>query len=183
MNDDDAVIYVRERELLFWSTANVNAIQTYGSLVPDSARYAPPEINKGGWEIIKRNPLAAVDSYGLGILVYEVFNGSFTGPDQVGKTTNIPPSMHQSYRRLSAANPKLRLSAANFVDQGKKIGGFFETPLIRLTDDIESLGLKNDEEREEFLKLVHIRKPYETKLTFTVNLTPYLKTFLKTFSR
>ena len=91
--------------------------------------------------------------------------------------------MHQSYRRLSAANPKLRLSAANFVDQGKKIGGFFETPLIRLTDDIESLGLKNDEEREEFLKLVHIRKPYETKLTFTVNLTPYLKTFLKTFSR
>ncbi|KUL90429.1 hypothetical protein ZTR_00306 [Talaromyces verruculosus] len=44
MNDDDAVIY------------------TYGSLVPDSARYTPPEINKGGWEIIKRNPLAAVDS-------------------------------------------------------------------------------------------------------------------------
>ena len=74
------------------------------------------------------------------------------GPDQVGKTTNIPPSMHQSYRRLSAANPKLRLSAANFVEQGKKIGGFFETPLIRLTDDIESLGLKSDEEREEFLK-------------------------------
>ncbi|EED24003.1 protein kinase family protein [Talaromyces stipitatus ATCC 10500] len=133
MNDDDAVIY------------------TYGSLVPDSARYAPPEINKGGWEIIKRNPLAAVDSYGLGILVYEVFNGNFTSPDQVGKTTNIPPSMHQSYRRLCAANPKLRLSAANFVEQGKKIGGFFETPLIRLTDDIESLGLKDDAEREEFL--------------------------------
>ena len=34
----------------------------------------------------------------------------------------------------------------------EKIGGFFETPLIRLTDDIENLGLKNDEEREDFLK-------------------------------
>ncbi|KAL1980838.1 hypothetical protein VTN96DRAFT_3492 [Rasamsonia emersonii] len=133
MNDDDAVIY------------------TYGSLVPDSARYSPPEISKGGWETIKRNPLTAVDSYGLGILIFEVFNGSFSGGDQVGKTTNIPPSMHQSYRRLCNANPKLRLSPANFVEQGKKIGGFFETPLIRLTDDIESLGLKNDAEREEFI--------------------------------
>lgn len=95
-----------------------------------------------------------MDSFGLGILIFEVFNGGFAGADQVGKTTNVPPSMHQSYRRLCTANPKIRLSAANFVDQGKKIGGFFETPLIRLTDDIESLGLKNDSEREEFLKWV-----------------------------
>lgn len=106
---------------------------------------------KGGWDVIKRNPLTAVDSYGLAALVYEVFNGSFTG-DQVGKTTGIPPSMHSSYKRLCAANPKIRLSAAHFVEQGKKRGGFFETPLIRLTDDIDSLGLKSDAEREEFLK-------------------------------
>ncbi|KAL3460753.1 armadillo-type protein [Aspergillus heterothallicus] len=133
MNDGQAVIY------------------TYGSLVPDAARYTPPEIVKGGWDAVKRHPLTAVDSYGLAILIYEVFNGSFTGGDQVGKTTNIPPSMHQSYKRLGTANPKIRLSAAHFVEQGKKSGGFFETPLIRLTDDIDSLGLKSDAEREEFL--------------------------------
>ncbi|KAL4913541.1 armadillo-type protein [Aspergillus aurantiobrunneus] len=133
MNDDQAVIY------------------TYGSLVPDAARYNPPEIVKGGWDAIKRHPLTAVDSYGLAILVFEVFNGYFTGGDQVGRTTNIPPSMHQSYKRLGTANPKLRLSPAHFVEQGKKSGGFFETPLIRLTDDIDSLGLKSDSEREEFL--------------------------------
>ncbi|KAL4809707.1 armadillo-type protein [Aspergillus unguis] len=133
MNDDQAVIY------------------TYGSLVPDAARYTPPEIVKGGWDAVKRHPLTAVDSYGLAILIFEVFNGNFTGGDQVGRTTNIPPSMHQSYKRLGTANPKIRLSPAHFVEQGKKSGGFFETPLIRLTDDIESLGLKNDAEREEFL--------------------------------
>lgn len=104
--------------------------------------------------MIKRHPLAAVDAYGLGILIYEVFNGSFAGGDQVGKTTNIPPNMHQSYKRLCTANPKLRLSAAHFVEQGKKSGGFFQTPLIRLADDIESLGLKNDAEREEFIRYV-----------------------------
>ncbi|RAL00313.1 COPI-interacting protein CEX1 [Aspergillus ibericus CBS 121593] len=133
MNDENAVIY------------------TYGSLVPDAARYTPPEVVKGGWDTIKRNPLTAIDAYGLGILVYEVFNGNFSSGDQVGKTTNIPPSMQQSYKRLCTANPKIRLSPAHFVEQGKKSGGFFETPLIRLTDDIESLGLKNDAEREEFV--------------------------------
>ncbi|KAJ5086405.1 hypothetical protein NUU61_007712 [Penicillium alfredii] len=134
MKEDDAIIY------------------TYGSIVPDAARYTPPEVLKGGWDIIKRHPLAAVDAYGLGILIFEVFNGFFAGADQVGKTTNIPPSMQQSYKRLSTANPKLRLSPAHFVEQGKKHGGFFQTPLIRLSEDIESLGLKSDAEREEFIK-------------------------------
>lgn len=128
-------------------------MQTYGSLVPDSARYTPPEVVKGGWEEIKRNPLGAVDAYGLGILIFEVFNhGGFYTNEQVGKTTNIPPSMQQSYKRLCAANPKLRLKAGQFVEQGKRHGGFFQTPLIRVTDDIESLGLKNDAEREEVIK-------------------------------
>ena len=126
--------------------------KTYGSLVPDAARFTPPEVTKGGWEAIKRHPLAAVDAYGLGILVFEVYNGNFAGGDQVGRTTNIPPKMQQSYKRLCAANPKLRLSPAHFVEQGKKEGGFFQTPLIRLTEDMANLGLKTEAERDEFIK-------------------------------
>ncbi|KAJ6089462.1 hypothetical protein N7467_004678 [Penicillium canescens] len=133
MKEDDAIIY------------------TYGSIMPDAARFTPPEVVKGGWDTIKRHPLAAVDAYGLGILIFEVFNGNFAGGDQVGKTTNIPPSMQQSYKRLCTANPKLRLSPGHFVEQGKKHGGFFQTPLIRMTEDIDSLGLKTDAEREEFI--------------------------------
>ncbi|KAJ5827523.1 Armadillo-like helical [Penicillium robsamsonii] len=133
MKEDDAIIY------------------TYGSSVPDAARYTPPEVVKTGWDTIKRNPLAAVDAYGLGILIFEVFNGGFSGGDQAGKTTNIPTSMQQSYKRLCTANPKLRLSPGHFVEQGKKEGGFFQTPLIRMTEDIDSLGLKSDDEREEFI--------------------------------
>ncbi|PGH02215.1 SCY1 protein kinase [Blastomyces parvus] len=134
MKEDDAIIY------------------TYGSLMPDSSRYAPPEIAKGGgWETIKRNPLPATDSYNFGCLIFEVFNGSYRGNDQAGQTSNIPPSMHQSYKRLMNPNPKLRLSVAHFLEQGKRSGGFFETPLIRLTQDIESLGLKSEEERDQFI--------------------------------
>jgi len=134
MKDDEAIIY------------------TYGSLVPDSGRYLPPEVANGGWTAIKRSPLAVTDSYGLGILVFEVFNGSFRSADQLGQTKIIPPRMVQSYRRLINSNPKLRLSAGHFVEQGKKAGGFFETPLIRLTTDVDNLGLKTESERDQFLR-------------------------------
>ncbi|KMU87096.1 kinase family protein [Coccidioides immitis H538.4] len=132
MKEDDAVIY------------------TYGSLLPDSHRYAPPEVVKGGWETIKRNPLHAVDSYNFGTLIFETFNGNFQN-NQAGQTSNIPPSMHQSYKKLVNPNPKLRLSLAHFIEQGQRAGGFFDSPLIRLTQDIDSLGLKDDAEREEFI--------------------------------
>ena len=107
---------------------------------------------RNGWDTIKRNPLPAVDAYNFGALIFEIFNGGFRGGDQAGQTTNIPPSMQQSYKRLMNSNPKLRLSVAHFLEQGQRSGGFFETPLIRLTQDVESLGLKTDEEREAFVK-------------------------------
>lgn len=137
MNDDEAVIY------------------NYGTLVPGSNRYAPPEAASNGWSSIKKNPLAATDAYGLGILIYEAFNGGFVGSDQLAQSKSIPAIMVQSYRRLVNANPKLRMSAGTFLDQGKKAGSFFETPLIHITEGAESLGLKSETERDEFLRSVY----------------------------
>lgn len=145
-------MYVMAKVLHSATFSGLREWQTYGTLVPDSGRYSPPEIVKAGWDTTKRNPLSAVDAYHFGILIFEVFNGSFMGAEQAGQTKNVPPSMHQSYKRLLNPNPKTRLSVAHFWEQGRKSGGFFETPLIRLTEGIESLGLKSDNEREEFLK-------------------------------
>ncbi|KAL9640554.1 MAG: hypothetical protein Q9164_000220 [Protoblastenia rupestris] len=133
MKEDDPIIY------------------KYGSLLPSANTYAPPEIVKSGWETIKHYPLPATDSWGFGLLVFEVFNGCFIESDQIGLTKNLPPSMYQSYKRLLNANPKVRLSVPHFREQGRRSGGFFETPLIKLSEGIESLGLKSGEEREEFL--------------------------------
>ncbi|KAH8902730.1 ARM repeat-containing protein [Coniochaeta sp. PMI_546] len=133
VKDDDAVIY------------------TYGSLVPDSARYTPPELARSGWEAIKKSPHSVVDSYGFGVLIFEVFNGSFLGPDQAGQTKGVPPSMHSSYKRLVNANPKARLSVGHFLEQGRRSGAFFDTPLIKLTEGVDNLGVKSETEREAFL--------------------------------
>lgn len=128
--------------------------QTYGSVVPDSGRYTPPELTKSGWDALKRSPHSAVDAYEFGALVFEVFNGTFNGGDQAGQTKNIPPSMQSSYKRLMNANPKARLSVAHFLEQGRRNGAFFDSPLIKLTDGIENLGVKTEEEREAFLEYV-----------------------------
>ncbi|MCJ1315092.1 hypothetical protein MMC15_000408 [Xylographa vitiligo] len=133
MKEDDAVIY------------------TYAGLVPDINRCIPPEVVKTGWDAIKRNPVAAVDSYEFGLLIFEVFNSGVSGTDHVSETTNIPPSIQQSYIRLLNANPKARLTVSHFLEQGRRNGGFFETPLIRLSEGIESLGLKSEGERAELL--------------------------------
>jgi SCY1-like protein 1 len=74
------------------------------------------------------------------------------GLDQVGQTKGIPPGMHSSYKRLVNANPKARLSVGHFLEQGKRHGSFFDSPLIKLTEGVDNLGVKSPEEREAFLK-------------------------------
>ena len=145
-----------------WKLAGVDALSSmkeedaivyrYGSLLPDSARYAAPEVADEGWSAIKKSPISAPDAFGLGVLVFEVFNSSFRGTDQLSQVKAIPPEMAPSYRRLVNKNPKARISAGQLVELGRKSGGFFETPLIRLTNDIENFGLKDESERTAFLR-------------------------------
>ncbi|KAI6080756.1 ARM repeat-containing protein [Hypoxylon rubiginosum] len=134
VKDDEAVIY------------------RYGSLVPDSARYTPPELARSGWDAIKKAPHSAVDAYNFGTTIFEVFNGDFMGADQTGQTKGIPPTMHAGYKRLVNANPKARITVGTFLEQGRRSGGFFDSSLIKLTEGIDNLGVKSESEREEFLE-------------------------------
>lgn len=133
MREDDAIIY------------------SMGKLLPESGLYAPAEVAKSDWEAIKHNPLSAPDSYGFALLMYEAFNGCMVSHGSIGQTKSIPSNMQQHYKRLLQQNPKIRLSVSHFRQQGRRSGGFFETPLIKLSEGIEGLSLKSDGEREEFL--------------------------------
>ena len=133
MKEDDAILF------------------SQGSLVPDIGRYTPPEVAKSGWDSVRKNPLHAVDAYDYGILISEVFSGGFSGTDQIGSTKNVPLQVHTSYKRLTHAVPKMRLSVAHFLEQGSRSGGYFDTALIQLSEGIDNLGLKNTSEKDEFL--------------------------------
>ena len=129
-----------------------NGYQTYGSLLPKSGQHAPPELVQSGWQTIKNLPVHAVDSYNLGTFVYEIFNGVSSASGQVGQTTNIPQKLQQSYKRLLNSNPRVRMSVEAFVTHGQRAGGFFDCELVHLTEGLENMGLKSDEEREEYLE-------------------------------
>ncbi|KAH9906992.1 ARM repeat-containing protein [Xylariomycetidae sp. FL2044] len=133
VKDDEAIIY------------------SYGSLVPDSGRYTPPELARSGWDAIKKSPHSAVDAFNFGTTIFEVFNGDFMGTDQAGQTKSIPPSMHAGYKRLVNANPKARITVGTFLEQGRRSGSFFDSPLIKLTEGVDNLGVKSEAERERFL--------------------------------
>lgn len=134
MKEDDAVIF------------------TQASLLPDMGRYTPPEALKTGWEATRSNLVHAVDSYGYGILIAEVFSGSLSGSDGLSNIRDIPQNMQASYKRLIHAVPKMRLSVGHFLEQGIRHGSFFDTSLIKLTDGVDNLGLKSESERDAFLR-------------------------------
>lgn len=112
----------------------------------------PPEVAKSSWDMYRGNSWAAVDAYGIGVLISEAFNNQ---PIRVGQTPeagSIPANMTQMFKRLVNPNPKLRPSVGTFLEQGRRSGGYFQTPLITFSENIDSLGLMSEGERDVFLR-------------------------------
>jgi SCY1-like protein 1 len=98
-------------------------------------------------------PIHVADSWNFGTLIYEVFNaGAFSNSEQLMQARKVPQNMAASYKRLIQQNPKTRLSIAHFLEQGNRSRGFFDTPLIRVAHFVENMGVKDQAEREEFLR-------------------------------
>ncbi|KAI5295250.1 hypothetical protein KEM52_001942, partial [Ascosphaera acerosa] len=138
-------------EVLSSARDGESLVYTSSALLPDYAVTAPPETAQRGPDALRDGPHAAADAYGLGVLVCQVFNGGVFSATATAKGGGVPAKMQQSCRRLLVANPKVRLSVAQFVEHGTRAGGFFDTPLIRLAEEIDRLGLKDEDEREEFI--------------------------------
>lgn len=108
----------------------------------------------GNWDSIKKNPISATDSFGYGLLCHECFAGSFASAEQATQAKAVPSDMQVAWRRLLNPSPKTRLSTANFLEQGRRIGGFFNSPLINLSEGVDQLGLMTESERDEFFGYV-----------------------------
>ena len=128
--------------------------QTYSTSFPAYRDALPPEVGKSGWGVYKSVPWSAVDAYGYGCLLTELFRGSPPTPGRLPDVGNIPSNMQQVCKRLLNANPRMRPSLSQVLDQGRKQGGYFCSSLIDLSENIDSLGLKSEAEREEFLRCV-----------------------------
>ncbi|KAK9459409.1 armadillo-type protein [Lipomyces oligophaga] len=154
-------------ELLTSTKDEEPVIYTFAGLVPDARRFAPPEVGKGGWEALKKQPHHLLDSYLFGALIYEIFNGRFISSDQLQAATrkNIPPDLFGAFKKLTHISPRQRGSIKQFIEVGKSEsapgGGFFRLDMILLSENMTSLNVQSEVERDSFLKeLQRIRSKF-----------------------
>ena len=71
------------------------------------SKYAPPELKSSPYA----ETTAEQDMWGLGCIVWEVFNGQLGSAGDLGRIGNIPKKLTATYKELVAAKPNLRPNA------------------------------------------------------------------------
>ncbi|KAF9978646.1 hypothetical protein BGZ73_001299 [Actinomortierella ambigua] len=128
------------------------AILSFSGLVPDSNRYAPPEVRKKSWNVVKDNDLWATDTWHFACLIYEVYNGAFSTPEQLATPGNVPAEMAPYYKNLLRPDPKVRPSVSDFLDKGLQAKGFFQNDLVQVVLFLENFSVKEPLAKETFLR-------------------------------
>lgn len=109
-------------DTLDWKLGYLDTLSEYSSLSASllarctgmtGAQYKPAELVRGDMEAVSAAPPGAVDSWGMGCLMQEVFSGcELTAPEQLRNTDSIPKDLLPEYQKLLNQNPARRLSAA-----------------------------------------------------------------------
>ncbi|KAF9097153.1 hypothetical protein BGX23_009642 [Mortierella sp. AD031] len=128
------------------------AILTFAGLIPDANRYVPPEVRKKSWQAVKDFELWSTDTWHYACLIYEVYNGTFTNPEQLASPGKIPPEMAPFYKNLLRPDPKTRPSVGDFLDKGMQAKGFFQNDLIQVVQFLENFSVKEPLQRDTFLR-------------------------------
>lgn len=93
----------------------------------------------------------AVDSWGLGCLVWESFNKPITPSSSVKTVGKMPKPLSTYYNKLVQSSPKHRISPMNFIKECKEANIFFNTPLIETILYLEEIQLvKEVNEKAKF---------------------------------
>ena len=118
------------------------------NLLPALERYWPPinQRNVDKW---------VVDSFGLGCLIWEVFNcpDTYDKPQCLKDVSRIPKNVQGQYQELISTQPSQRPNAQSFIDscRGSK-GAFLESQFFHNMLFIEEIQLKDNMERLRFLE-------------------------------
>lgn len=82
--------------------------------VPD--QYKPEEYRRGDWAGIPGGPPWAIDAWGLGCLIQEVYRGgAISRTDQLREVDHIPQVLLKDYQRLLATAPERRYNPKKLV--------------------------------------------------------------------
>ncbi|XP_067939305.1 N-terminal kinase-like protein [Watersipora subatra] len=118
-------------------------------ILPLLEKYDPPErvtqklSAKTDW---------SVDMWGLGCLIWEVFNGPLNRTADLKSVGKLPKSITGSYATLVSANPKTRPNPTAFLETCQKPGGFMANKFIEAMLFVEQIQIKDQAQKTEFLE-------------------------------
>ncbi|GFO35647.1 N-terminal kinase-like protein [Plakobranchus ocellatus] len=105
--------------------------------------------------------------WGLGCLIWEVFNGTLPKTAALKSPGKIPQSLIPNYCELVGANPRSRPNPAKFIENCRQKGGFMNNTFVDSMLFLEEIQIKDQAEKNKFF----------------ANLTPSLDSFPPTFCR
>ncbi|KAL5227705.1 hypothetical protein ABZP36_015970 [Zizania latifolia] len=112
-------------------------------------QYKSMELAKSDWVSIRKSPPWAIDSWGLGCLIYELFCGAkLTRTEDLRNTASIPKSLLPDYQRLLSSTPSRRLNPSKLIDNSE----FFQNKLVETIQFMEVLNLKDSVEKDSFFR-------------------------------
>ena len=116
-------------------------------LIPD--QYKPEEYRKGDWGSVPEGPPWAIDAWGLGCLIQEVYRGEpLMRTDQLRETGHIPQVLLKDYQRLLGSQPTKRYNPKKLVDNSS----LFANKLVETIAFLDTLTLKDSIEKEQFFR-------------------------------
>lgn len=115
-----------------------------------SDKYTPPE-RLDPTKVRHPGGKFAVDSWGMGCLVWETFNKPLTPSSSVKTVGKMPKPLSVFYNKLVQSSPRYRISPIDFIKQCKDANVFFNTPLVEVMLSLEQIQLIKDPEEKSKL--------------------------------
>ncbi|XP_059627888.1 uncharacterized protein LOC132270713 [Cornus florida] len=113
------------------------------------SQYKPTELLKSDWAVIRKSPPWAIDSWGLGCLIYELFSGmKLSKTEELRNTASIPKSLLPDYQRLLSSMPARRMNSSKLIENSE----YFQNKLVDTIHFMEILNLKDSVEKDTFFR-------------------------------
>ncbi|XP_031569276.1 N-terminal kinase-like protein [Actinia tenebrosa] len=119
------------------------------TLLPALQVYDPPEGRKYTKTNKRLNKWSA-DMWGLGCLIWEIFNGSLSRSASLKSIGKIPKSLVPHYGELVSANPKMRPNPTKFIENCRSQGHYLKNDFVDANLFLRELQIKDPKEQKVF---------------------------------
>ena len=97
--------------------------------------------------------------WGLGCIIWEVYNGLLSQTNDLARIGNIPKKLSSTYMELVAANPSKRPNPREKIKNlSSGPNAFFKNDIIDVLLFLEELQIKDDQDKSRFFTRYDLQK-------------------------